>query len=491
MTRLTSRLRHLAALVVIALAVLPPAPAAAHGLVGKADLPLPTWLFAWAAAVVLVVSFAALGLLWQQPRLQQPRERRLFRLGPWVDVVGGVIGIAFFVLLVVSGLAGTEVPTANFAPTAVYVIFWVGLVVASMLFGDVFRVLSPWRALARAIAWLTTRTRGAMAGGGAGDGADGDAPTGALPEPLAYPRWLGHWPAVVTIAAFAWLELVSVDRDQPSLLAALALVYAAIQLLGMSVWGIETWSRRGDGFAVFFGLFARVAVFVRRAGVLYLRRPLDGLPAMEVLPGTVALLCTMIGSTTFDGASGGPLWTDFAPHLQDLFMDLGLGPTAAGEAGFTVGLLGGLLLAGLVYRIGILGVRTVDRQRSTQELARAFAHTLVPIALAYALAHYASLLIYQGQALGYLLSDPLGDGSNLLGTAGWTIDYTVISATGIWYLQVFVIVSGHIGGLVLAHDRALALYRGGRAAIRSQLWMLAVMVAFTCLALWLISAANQ
>jgi hypothetical protein len=479
------RIRLPAALTVVALAALPPAPAAAHGLVGKADLPLPTWLFAWAAAVVLVVSFAALGLLWPQPRLQRPRERRLVALCPVVDVLGGLLGLACFVLLVVSGLAGTQVATANFAPTAVYVLFWIGLVVASMLFGDVFRVLSPWRALARAVAWITMRARRAAPGAGGGPSA------AALPEPLAWPRRLGHWPAVVTIAAFAWLELVSVDRDEPRLLALLALVYAAVQLIGMSVWGIETWSRRGDGFAVFFGLFARVAPFVRRDGVLYLRRPLDGLPSMEVLPGTVALLCTMIGSTTFDGASGGPLWTELAPHLQDVFADLGMGATAAGEGAFTIGLLACVLLVALVYRIGIAGMRTVDRQRSTGELARSFAHTLVPIALAYALAHYASLLIYQGQAVGFLLSDPLGDGSNLLGTANWTIDYTVISATGIWYLQVAVIVLGHIGALVLAHDRALAIYRPTRAAIRSQLWMLSVMVAFTCLALWLISAANR
>lgn len=465
-----------AALAVVALAAAPPAPAAAHGLVGKVDLPVPVWLFGWAAAVVLIVSFAALGLLWPSPRLQRPRERRLIPLGTWVDVVGGALGIAVFGLVVVSGLAGTEVPTANLAPTFVYVVFWVGLVVASLLFGDVFRVLSPWRALARAVAWVVGRARG---------------PGAELPEPLAYPRRLGHWPAVVTIAAFAWLELVSVDREDPRLLALLALVYGAVQLVGMSVWGIEAWSRRGDGFAVFFGLFAKVAPFTRRDGVLYGRRPLDGLPGMEVLPGTVALLCVMVGSTTFDGASEGPLWTGVAPDVQSLFADLGLGATAAGEAAFTVGLLACFALAGLVYRIGIEGMRTVDRARSAGELARSFAHTLVPIAAAYALAHYVSLLIYQGQAVGFLLSDPLGDGSDLLGTANWTIDYTVISATGIWYLQIIVILLGHVGALVLVHDRALAIFRGGRSAIRSQLWMLGVMVAFTCLALWLISAANR
>jgi len=457
---------------VVALAV--PAPAAAHGLVGKADLPVPMWLFAWAAALVLVVSFAALGALWPTPRLQRPRERRLLPLGRWADVLGGAVGVAVYAATVVSGLAGTQVPLANLAPTVVYVLFWVGVPVASVLLGDVFRLLSPWRALARGCAWLAGRVRRAP-----------------LPAPLPYPRRLGHWPAVATIAAFAWLELVSVQRDEPRLLALLALAYGAVQLLGMSVYGIEAWSARGDGFAVYFGLFARMAPLTRRDGWLRLRPPLGGLPTMPVLPGTVALVCVAIGATTFDGASEGPLWTGVAPGLQDAFEALGLGATAATEAAFTLGLLGGVALAALVYLLGVAGMRAVDRTRGLRELAGGFVHTLVPIAFAYVLAHYLSLLLYQGQALGYLISDPLGEGADLFGTAGLTIDYTVLSATGIWYVQITVIVLGHLAGLVLAHDRALAVFRGGRSAVRSQLALLAVMVAFTCLALWLISAANR
>lgn len=467
-----------AALALAALAAMPPVPAAAHGLVGRADLPVPMWLFAWAGGLVLIISFAALGLLWRTPRLQRPRERRLVGLGPWVDVVGGAVGVATFALVVVSGLAGTDIPTANFAPTAVYVVFWVGIPVASALVGDVFRIVSPWRAIARAVAWLAARLRAA---GGAG----------ALPAPLAYPRALGHWPAVVTIAGFAWLELVAVNRDQPRLLAFVALGYAAVQFIGMSVWGIEAWSRRGDGFAVLFGLYARLAPLVRRDGALWLRRPLDGLPGMEVLPGTVPLLCVTIGATTFDGASAGPLWTSLAPSIQSWFAGLGLGATAAGQAAFTVGLLAGFAVAAAVYLLGVVGMRLADGDRSVGELAREFVHSLVPIAFGYALAHYLSLLIFQGQAVAYLLSDPLGDGSDLFGTAGMMIDYTVIGATGIWYLQIGVIVLGHIGALVLAHDRALAAFRRRRGALRSQVVMLGMMVAFTGLALWLISAANS
>jgi hypothetical protein len=136
-------------------------------------------------------------------------------------------------------------------------------------------------------------------------------------------------------------------------------------------------------------------------------------------------------------------------------------------------------------------MRTVGTGHETTELARRFVHSLVPIALAYVVAHYFSLLAYQGEAVAYLASDPLGDGSDLFGTAGQTVDYTVITATGIWYVQVAALVVGHVAGLTLAHDRALVVYDRVRDATRSQYWMLAVMVGFTSLGLWLLSASAQ
>jgi hypothetical protein len=138
--------------------------------------------------------------------------------------------------------------------------------------------------------------------------------------------------------------------------------------------------------------------------------------------------------------------------------------------------------------LGVRGMTNVGTGHTTGELAAKFAHTLIPIAFAYALAHYFSLLVYQGQALGYLVSDPLGEGSNIFGTADAGIDYNVVSATTIWYVQVAALVSGHVAGLMLAHDRALAIYSDAKEAVRSQYWMLIVMIGFTSLGLWLLSS---
>jgi hypothetical protein len=448
----------------------------AHGIVGKRDIPIPDYVFGWAAGVVLILSFVGLAVLWPKPILQPEPARRLFWFpGVLVDLVCGTIGVALFVVIVYAGFAGVQVGTANLEPTFIYVTFWVGLAFVSLLFGNVFGAFNPWRALARAVAFVVKGLS-----------------RGSLPEPLAYPRWLGRWPAAAGILAFAWLELVYTNKDDPSTLSVLALAYAAIQLVAMSIFGIDTWTERGDAFANYFSLFGRIAPLERREDSLYVRAPLSALFKLDVVPGTVALLCVMIGSTSFDGFSNGVLWNDVAPDLQKFFVnDLGASLNTGLELAFTVGLLCAVLFVFAVYRVGIAGMRLYDPDKPAIVLARRFVISLVPISLAYVIAHYFSLLAYQGQAMAALASDPLGNGSDLFGTAGVGIDYGVVSASGIWYVQVAALVIGHVAGLMVAHERAVSDYPDTRTAVRSQLWMLGVMVCFTSLGLWILSAAGQ
>jgi len=486
----------LGAAALLALAL--PASADAHGIVGKADLPIPVWLFSWTAAIVLVVSFVALSTLWRTPQLQTEHRRRLRSLrrssaslaasspaaahGPTLttkalEALAGLIGVALFALVVYSGFDGAQVANANFSVTFIYVIFWVGLPVLSVIFGDVFKAFSPWRATARFCEAALRLLRGI------GRGAEAKRR-----PPLRYPQALGQWPAIAGIVGFAWLELVYVNRDDPSTLAALALGYFGVMLAGMLLFGVERWGTSADGFGVYFGLLARISPLVRdEQGYLCVRRPLSGLPSLELRPGTVTLICALIGTTTFDGFSNGGIWRKNEPHLQSVFAELGLSQTPALELAYSLGLLLCIGLIVAVYRVGIVGVRSVSARYDAGELTRAFAHTLVPIAFAYVLAHYFSLLLWQGQAIGYLASDPLGDGSNLFGTAGYQIDYQVISYAAIWYVQVAALIAGHVSGLALAHDRALEMYDEPEEAVRSQYWMLAVMVAFTSFGLWLLS----
>jgi hypothetical protein len=455
-----------------------PASAAAHGLVGKQDLPIPRWLFAWAATVVLVVSFVALAALWPRPRLEGVREQRVWRAPLALEVLCGAVGVAAFVLTVWAGFAGTQTATANLMPTVVYVIFWVAIPFATLLLGDVFAAFNPWRAIARGTGWLFARARRGS----------------EAPAPLAYPAWLGRWPSALGILLFAWVELVYVNRDDPTTLAIMALLYAGTQLVGMTLYGVDAWSRNADAFGVYFRLFSTLSPLHWRERTLYVRPPLGGAPELDVGAGTVPLLCVMIGTVSFDGLSQGALWTGsgaIAPDLQQRFINLGFSGEVALEIAFTIGLLFMVGLVAGVYRLGVLGMHSVRAGHTTTELSRRFVHSLIPISLAYVIAHYFSLLTYQGQAMAYLISDPLGNGSDVFGTATATIDYNLIGPNGVWYVQVFALVLGHASGLTLAHDRALVVYDRVRDATRSQYWMLAVMVAFTSLGLWLLSAAAQ
>ncbi len=458
-------------------ALIAPDAAFAHGLVGKLDLPVPKWLFAWAASLVLIISFVALATMWPTPRLERARRTRLLWRPPRVlEPLCGAVGIALFAVVVYSGLAGEQFDEfSNLTPTFIFYLFWVGVPFLSLAFGDVFRAFNPWRAFARAIAWAATRTRGA----------DG------LPAPLPYPTWLGRWPAAFGILGFAWLELVYVNRGDPQTLAYLSLGYAAVMLIGMSLYGIEPWTTRADAFSVEFNLFARMAPLRWERDRLELRPPLIGIIGLEIVPGTIALVTAMIGSTSFDGfEQGGPWLLGLEPHLQSFFAGLGAGPDAALELASTVGLLLAWGFVSTLYELGIRGMQSIDPRFTREYLARSFVHTLVPIALAYIVAHYFSALVYEVQGGVALASDPLGNGSNLFGTANVQIDYNVLSPDSIWYVQIGALLLGHVCGLMLAHDRALVIYRRTADAVRSQYWMLAVMVAFTSLGLWLLSAAE-
>ncbi|MFI4977245.1 MAG: fenitrothion hydrolase [Solirubrobacterales bacterium] len=473
---MTRRLGLLSVLAFLAAALVLPSPALAHGIAGKTDLPVPRWLFAWAAAVVLVISFVALATLWPKPRLERTRSRVVLHVPRMLDPLCGAIGVALFAIVLYAGFAGEqELPTANLEPTFIYVLFWVGLPFLSLPLGDVFRAFNPWRAIARGASW-TARKVG-----------DDIVPLRSRP----YPRWLGRWPALAGILGFAWLELIYVEHDNPTTLAWLAIAYAGIQLIGMALYGIETWTSRGDAFAVYFNLFSRLSPLHWCRDRLEVRPPLAGVTSLERLSGTVGLLAAMIGSTSFDGLEQGSLWINsIEPELLSFFSGLGLDPAAATELSGSVGLLAMVAIIGGFYRLGIRGMQSIDSSTPSGVLAIRFVHTLVPIALAYVVAHYWSLLVYQGQATWYLASDPLGNGSNIFGTAGGQVDFSVLSPNSIWYVQVGALLLGHACGLALAHDRALVLYRRARDAVRSQYWMLVVMVGFTSLGLWLLSSAS-
>jgi len=457
----------------------------AHALASRQDLPIPAWLFAWAASIVLIASFFALSAAWRKPQFEDEHRRTLGEAFSRaltslpVQVLCGAIGVFLLGVAVYAGLRGTEAPDRNFALTFIFVTCWLGFPFFSAIFGDLFRPFNPWRAVGRAAGGAFT------------------AAAGQRPAHLNYPERLGRWPAAIGLLAFVWIEvvygrtsIVSVDI-QPHAVAVAALVYSVYTLAMMAVFGVEKWCERGEAFSVYFGMFGRLGIFGSRDGELYGRRPFSAATSWATVPGSAAVVIASIAATSFDGAQDGA-FKDAIESVFEWFTEQGLGLTTGLRLTDTIFMLATFTAVGGVYLLGVRGMRTVPGAPSFKQLRTGFAHTLIPIALAYLVAHYFSFFVFQEQAqFGFLLSDPLGNGhTDLFGTVSNEVDYKLLSANAIWYVQVAALVIGHVIGLMLAHDRALVYWPDYRKATASQYWMLAVMVAFTCFGLYLLSVAN-
>ena len=487
-----------------------PRAALAHAFAQRYDLPVPLGLWVTGAALAVALSFAVIGrfvrgtpgrhgyprvnlLRWRWGRLLVQRS---LRLGLQVAAV------AVFLLVLAAGFVGHPNPTRNLAPTVVWILWWVGFAYVSALVGNLWAVVNPWAAL---FAWAEALYR---------RGADPDD-TLALDRP--YPPTLGAWPAVVLFLVFAWLELVSRAAIDPPLLALAIAAYSLLTWAGMLVFGRAVWLRHGDPFSLAFGVLARFAptevrvtdpavcggcpvacrdrdgacvdcpeCFARApaaARELNLRPFGAGLLRPEsVSPSMVAFVLTLLATVTFDGFTATPAWETLynavAPRLRGPGGWPGIG--TVGLVAFPVLFLGvyGLLSAGMARAGGV---------PSAGAMARAFVFSLVPIAIAYHLAHYFTFLLIQGQRIIPLVSDPLGFGWNLLGTAGYQPDIGIVGARFAWYTAVTAIVLGHIVAVYVAHVIALRELPDPRRALRSQYPMLALMVGYTMVSLWILA----
>ncbi|GAA4576631.1 hypothetical protein [Planotetraspora kaengkrachanensis] len=435
----------------------------AHGVGGRQDLPIPFSAALAGAIIALLVSFAALGVLWTDPRL----GGALARVRPWSGLfqravssdawawtwrIVGLVVAAYFCVGLVFGPDDVDNPTAG----VFYVLFWVGLVPLSLLLGPVWRALNPLRTLHLLAARALRR--------------DPDAGLRPLPDGL------GYWPAAAGLFAFVWLELVAPDRATLPVIGIWLAAYAVIMLVGAVVFGAR-WFDRADAFEAYSDLIGRLSPVVRREdGRVAWRNSLDGMSGLRPAPGLPVLVVVLLGSTMYDSLSGAPVWVRFVQNNP-------LPAPVVGTAGLLVVI--GLVLA------AFLGATTLAAGRGATEprvMAGELAHSIVPIAVGYLIAHYYTLFLLEGQRTIALLSDPLVSGADWLGTAGWTVGGLGNTPAGIAMLQVTVIIIGHVLGTVLAHDRALALLPR-RAAVTGQIPLLVLMVLYTVMGLLLLFAA--
>lgn len=482
-------------------------PALAHGFGARYDLPVPLWLYLFGSAAAVVLSFVVVGLFAGDGGGSAHRYLRfdLLRTAPFRDVLASrpfleglhLLAVGFFLLAVVAGLVGEQPPYENFAPTFVWVIWWVGLALTCAFVGNVWELLNPWKILFEWADGLARRL-------GLEEGLE-------LNEP--YPVSWGLWPAVMLYLGFAWVELVFWGSYTPFYISALIIAYSGITFCGMVLFRKEVWLRRGEAFSVFFGLLSRFApteVRVRSSAScsncavcaqessrgcvncygcferaapedreLNLRPPVVGLVRPEhVPPGGAAFVVLVLAGVTFDGLLETPLWVAFQRLL----------PVPGLVTAKTAGLMAVPLFFGTLYFIFVwLSRLSSGTNPGFRDLAAAYVFSLVPIAIAYHAAHYLTYLLVQGQAIFALVSDPFGFDWNLFGTAGYEPDPGVVGAAFVWYSQVVLIVAGHVAAVYLAHLVSVRCFGSPKRARRSQYPVLVLMTFYTVFSLWILS----
>ncbi len=436
--------------------------ASAHGIGERGDLPLPKTFFIWAAALAVVLSF----LIAAMKRTATPSDADDigYRVGHWTVIVRTLIspflraiGLLALGVTIAAGFGGDQNIDANIAPVLLFVVLWIGVVWLSGLLGDIWRMLNPWDTLA-------------MIGSGR---------VGGAPEPDAADRSLrfSYWPAAAGLFMFQWFELAHPEPGKPQNVAIAISAYTII-VLGCAARYGRVWIQTGEAITVLCRLVAAIAPIGRDSeGELRLRWPFVGLTTVDQRRGIAAGVLTVLGGTTFDGMSRSAWYSDMVNGMASW-------PRAAVNTLFLVLCIA--VLAGLY----VLTTRLVARWGGggAEGIANRYAPTLVPIALAYSVAHYFSLLVFEGQRLGYLISDPAGLGWDLFGTLDASIDYTVVSTGTIAVVQTVAIVVGHAAAVFLAHDRALKDFGQQRAAL-SQVPMLILMIALTITGLTLLLSA--
>jgi hypothetical protein len=478
-----------------------PGPALAHGFGQRQDIPLPFWLYLFGINAVVLATFVMIALSFDEtqaarryPRVDLLRVRPLRAVLTSRLLLSGVriISVGLFLLVVLSGLFGEQTPEHNFAPTFVWVVWWVGMGFFTAFVGNIWPLVNPWKILFEKADGLARRL-GARAGL-------------ELREPYAG-VW-GIWPALALYVLFIWVENVFEGASTPYNIAVLVLLYSAVTWAGMVLFGKSVWLQKGEVFSVFFGILARFAptevritdtrlcescgsacrpgkgecvncyeCFARaapEARELDLRPPAVSLGTTQgTAPDYLLFVILMLASVTYDSLQQTQAWAG----LRDPFP---LSPTL--EL-FVLPLIFLALYVGFMKLGQIAGKGRVPFGR----LATSYVYSLVPIAIAYQAAHYYTYLPSQGQAIVALVSDPLGRGWNLFGTVGYVMHDGFLDAAFVWYSQVVLIVAGHIVAVYLAHVVALRLYADPGRAARSQFPILVLMIFYTVFSLWILT----
>jgi hypothetical protein len=449
-------------------------------------LPLPFWMYLYACAATLVLTFALLGSFLKDKggassvRMWDVHMSKQWALaGNWTVALLRVGAVGCLVLTVVAGIFGTPDPATNISMNLFWVLFLLGFTYVTAVTGNLYELINPWRTSiewAQEFGFKRKKVR------------------------LAYPDWLGYYPALLFYGALIWLEIFVLPK--PASLAIALIVYSVITFTGVALFGKTVWFRYGEFFGVFFRLVATLAPVQyvlapdRQSLRMQLRLPLTG--AIKEHPDHVSLVLFvlfMLSSTTYDGMHQTYVWQSlFWKHVPALFTTDMVKDQSTLMNWYALYQRAGLFLSPFLYTgIFVLVLAWAKAATKTvlplRTLAVQFAFSLIPIAFVYNVTHYYTLFVGQSRNFLWLASDPLGLGWNLFGLGAQELS-PPLNMSIVWHTQVALILVGHIASVYIAHVVALQTFRSRWQAVVGQLPLLLLMVIYTGIGLWVLSLAT-
>ncbi len=449
----------------------------AHAFGSRYDLPLPLVFYLSAAGIAVAASFFVTFFF-----IGSESSRRFCltvainpRLSRHACGVLRISGLIVLILILTAALMGDASPTKNLATVSVWVLWWVGVVLFSALIINLWPLINPFYTIAQWVCQLFPLRS----------------------DVLPLPR-LASYVAVIGFLFLSWVELISSIPETPVQLFFLIIVYLVFTCFFARRYGTDPWFNNADPLNRMFDLLGRVAPisFMPSSGFV-VQFPGRGLlqhaeTKFQIVP--IFFIIALMSVVLFDGLSETPIWQavlNFFTQSQ-AWRPVLLEMKSAGIDILSLLKTGGLLLVFLIatafYWLLVLSIwLAVNRQVSFGLIARRFVFSLLPIVIAYHLAHYISYLLLAGQLIFPIISDPFGQGWDLFNTKMLRIDLSVINAEDVWWIALIAIVMGHVISVFVAHGQAIRLFSERALVIRSQIPMMIFMVLLTVCSLWILA----
>ena len=447
-------------------------PAQAHASEQALVLLLPTNLYIFAGCAAVVASILGVAFLSETRLLAafKPLSLLSVKMPDYVTHGISMASMTFLFAISAIGAFGTHDPLNNLFSLTIWAIWWVGLVLAHGVLGNLWLALNPWTGLYHILIGYQS-----------------------APPLLKLPKVCGYWIAVLVFLAFGAFEIADPAPEDPARLTKFVLGYWLFTFVGMILFGAKDWLSRCEPFTILFKLVATISP------VRWLPRLRIGLPgwslfSLSMPPVSLAVFClTLLGVGSFDGLKESFWW----------LAKIGVNPLMfPGRSAIFWQSVIGLLAVNAVLVLVFAAVTYVGTRAANTSLASNdqvpfttafcwFSLSIIPIALGYHFAHFFIYFLVNGQYALLALTDPLTSGANYLGLAKTQVTTgflkTKDSVQVVFFIQAAVVVVSHVVSVLIAHGLAARLFQTKRQTLISQIPLAIFMILYTIFGLWLLA----